>query len=106
LSDCVILMSEKISARCLSISGSQSHVYVVWHYYCYVKFVTSSAILTTAGQHDVPSDRWQDPPQPCHEGDEVRREILLQMGKIAAVELHARLWHADTSLISKAHGKA
>ena len=53
---------EREDLRSLPVNQwSHNHVYVVWHDYGDVKFIANSMILATAGQHDVPSDRRQDP---------------------------------------------
>ena len=81
---------------------------VVWHDHRNMQFITNPVIVATASKHDVPGNRRQDPSQPCHKGDEVWGEILLQVWKVAAVELHgpivARNPRPQTSINFKNRG--
>jgi len=48
-------------------------------------------VVTTARKHNIPRCGWKNPSKLRDEGNEVRREIFLQVRQIAPIELHAEI---------------
>jgi hypothetical protein len=64
------------------------HVYVIRHDPCHVQYIILSVVVAATKKHDVSRARGQDPTEFGDERDEVRREVLLEMGQITPIELH------------------
>ena len=82
---------------------SKNHVNMVWHDHYHVEFIPNPMVMAARQQDDIPGDRWQYPSKLRDKGDEVRREIPLQVRQITAVKLHVKFWHAKTRRVTETH---
>jgi len=83
----------------------ENQMRMIGHDHSNVQFVSLAMIVATSGEHNIPSGRRQYPPEFRHKGDEVRREVFLQMRKIAAIELHPQNTVTLDGLSTKSYGK-
>ena len=63
-------------------------MHVIRHHDRYVQFIFLSMIMATTRKVDVPSTRRHYPAKLCHERNEMRCEVFLQMRQISTIELH------------------
>lgn len=70
---------------------SADEVYVVRHYDRDIEFVSLPMVVATRCQHKISCCRRQGSTELRDKGDEVGREVFLQMRQVAAVELHEKI---------------